>query len=94
MRLGATVVGSVTTKEGQVVSLPSTALFDRGGKPAVWVVGADGKVAVKPITVARYGDESFIVGSGLEKGEIVVTGGVQKLVPGEKVRLMAANAGQ
>jgi formylmethanofuran dehydrogenase subunit C len=44
--------------------------------------------------VARYGDDSFIVASGLAKGEIVVTGGVQKLVPGEKVRLMTASAGQ
>jgi RND family efflux transporter MFP subunit len=94
MRLGATVTGSVTINEAQIIALPSTALFDQGGKPAVWLVGADGTVALKPITVARYGDDSFIVGSGLAKGEIVVTSGVQKLVPGEKVRLMAANAGQ
>ena len=94
MRLGATVTGSVTSREAEVVSLPSTALFDQGGKPAVWLVGSDGTVALKPITVARYGDDSFIVGSGLAKGEIVVTGGVQKLIPGEKVRLMTASAGQ
>jgi membrane fusion protein, multidrug efflux system len=94
MRLGATVTGSVTSREAEVVSLPSTALFDQGGKPAVWLVGSDGTVALKPITVARYGDDSFIVASGLAKGEIVVTGGVQKLVPGEKVRLMTASAGQ
>src|SRR5262249_32744557 len=94
LRLGATVTGSVTTKEAEVISLPSTALFDQGGKPAVWLVGADGTVALKPITVARYGDDSFVVGSGLAKGEIVVTGGVQKLVPGEKVRLMTASAAQ
>jgi RND family efflux transporter MFP subunit len=94
MRLGATVTGSVTTKEAEVISLPSTALFDQGGKPAVWLVAADGTVALKPITVARYGDDSFVVASGLAKGEIVVTGGVQKLVPGEKVRLMAADTGR
>jgi RND family efflux transporter MFP subunit len=92
MRLGATVTGSVTVSEEQVVTLPSTALFDKGGKPAVWLVAADGTVALKPITVARYQDDSFVVGSGLAKGEIVVTAGVQKLVPGEKVRLMEANA--
>ena len=68
MRLGATVTGSVTSSEAEVVSLPSTALFDQGGKPAVWLVGSDGTVALKPITVARYGDDSFIVGSGLAQG--------------------------
>jgi RND family efflux transporter MFP subunit len=94
MRLGATVTGSVTLNEAPVISLPSTALFDKGGQPAVWLVGADGTVALKPITVARYQDDSFIVGSGLARGEIIVTAGVQKLVPGEKVRLMEANAAQ
>jgi membrane fusion protein, multidrug efflux system len=93
MRLGATVTGSVTINQAQVISLPSTALFDQGGKPAVWLV-RDGAVELKPIAVARYGDDSFVVGSGLAQGDIVVTGGVQKLVPGEKVRLMAADAGQ
>jgi RND family efflux transporter MFP subunit len=94
MRLGATVTGSVTINEAQIISLPNAALFDQGGKPAVWLVGADGTVTLKQIAVARYGDDSFVVGSGLAKGEIVVTGGVQKLVPGEKVRLMAADAGR
>jgi RND family efflux transporter MFP subunit len=94
MRLGATVTGSVTVNQAQAISLPNTALFDQGGKPAVWLVGKDGIVELKQITVARYGDDNFVVGSGLARGEIVVTGGVQKLIPGEKVRLMAADAGQ
>ena len=94
MRLGATVIGSVTINQAEIISLPSTALFNDGDKPAVWLVGSDGTVALKQIAVARYGDDSFVVGSGLAKGEVVVTGGVQKLVPGEKVRLMAAAAPQ
>jgi membrane fusion protein, multidrug efflux system len=94
MRLGATVAGSITVNQAQVITLPSTALFEKGGKPAVWLVGSDGTVALEPIAVARYEDDTFVVGSGLEKGEIVVTGGVQKLVPGEKVRLVTATAAQ
>jgi len=94
MRLGATVIGSVTINQAEIISLPSTALFNDGDKPAVWLVGADGTVTLKRIAVAHYGDYSFVVGSGLATGEIVVTGGVQKLVPGEKVRLMAAAAPQ
>jgi RND family efflux transporter MFP subunit len=92
MRLGASVTGSITLSQRQSVTLPSSALFDKGGKPAVWLVGADHTVALKPITVARYQDDRVVVASGLAPGEIVVTAGVQKLVPGEKVRLMEANA--
>jgi RND family efflux transporter MFP subunit len=94
MRLGANVVGSVTVSEGPAITLPASALFDKDGKPAVWLVGADHTVQLKPITVTRYQDNSVVVGSGLAKGEIVVTAGVHKLVPGEKVRLAEASAGR
>jgi len=92
MRLGANVVGSVTLDEGQTVSLPGTALFQKDGKPAVWVVDKDGTVQLKPITVQRYQGASVIVGDGLSQGEVVVTAGVQKLLPGQKVRVMQASA--
>src|SRR6516165_9617931 len=93
MRLGATVVGSVTLGEGQVVMIPGSALFQKDGQPAVWLVSKDGTVELKPITVARYQGDSVVVGGGLGQGDIVVTGGVQKLLPGQKVRLMQASAG-
>src|SRR5262249_11970385 len=38
MRFGANVVGTVTLNEQQIIALPSTALFDKDGKPAVWLV--------------------------------------------------------
>jgi RND family efflux transporter MFP subunit len=94
MRLGANVVGSVTVNEGQVVSIPASALFQKDGQPAVWIVSKDGTVQLKPITVARYQGDSVVVGGGLLQGDVVVTGGVQKLLPGQKVRLMQASAGQ
>jgi RND family efflux transporter MFP subunit len=91
MRLGANVIGTVTMNEQQTITLPSTALFDKDGKPAVWLV-EKGIVQLKPITVARYQDGSFVVSSGLARGDIVVTAGVQKLIPGERVRLMETSA--
>src|SRR6516162_3420752 len=93
MRLGANVVGSVTLGEGQVVMIPGSALFQKEGQPAVWLVDKDGAVQLKPITVERYQGDSVVVGSGLAQGDIVVTAGVQKLLPGQKVRLMQASAG-
>src|SRR5215831_4587283 len=93
MRLGANVVGSVTVNEGRVVSIPGSALFQKDGQPAVWLVTKDGTVELKPVTVARYQGDAVVVGSGLAQGDVVVTGGVQKLLPGQKVRLMPASAG-
>jgi hypothetical protein len=86
-------VGSVTINEGQVVAIPGSALFQKDGKPAVWLVTKDGTVQLKPITVERYQGDTVVVGSGLAQGDVVVTGGVQKLLPGQKVRLMEASAG-
>jgi membrane fusion protein, multidrug efflux system len=91
MRLGASVVASVTTNQGRSITLPGGALFDKDAKPAVWVVGAGGAVQLRPISIERYQGDTVVVGSGLAKGDIVVTAGVQTLVPGEKVRVLEAS---
>ena len=94
MRLGANVVGTVTLDQGQTVSIPGSALFQKDGKPAVWLVEKDSTVQLKPITVQRYQGDSVVVGDGLAQGDVVVTAGVQKLLPGQKVALMDASAAQ
>jgi membrane fusion protein, multidrug efflux system len=94
MRLGANVVGTVTLDQGETVSIPGSALFQKDGKPAVWLVEKDKTVQLKPITVQRYQGDSVVVGDGLVQGDVVVTAGVQKLLPGQKVALMEASAAQ
>jgi RND family efflux transporter MFP subunit len=93
MRFGSSVIGRLKTATAPVVVLPGTALFDKGGKPAVWVVDpASGSVALKPVTVARYETDRVVIGDGLAKGQIVVTAGVNRLREGQKVRLAEAPA--
>ena len=94
MRLGANVVGTVTLDQGQTVSIPGSALFQKDSKPAVWLVEKDKTVQLKPITVQRYQGDSVVVGDGLAQGDVVVTAGVQKLLPGQKVALMDASTAQ
>jgi membrane fusion protein, multidrug efflux system len=94
MRLGANVVGTVTLDQGQTVTIPGSALFQKDGKPAVWLVEKDKTVQLKPITVERYQGDSVVVGDGLAQGDVVVTAGVQKLLPGQKVALMDASTVQ
>ena len=73
--------------------LPAAALFDKAGQTAVWVVdAATGMVALKPVAVSRYETDRVILSSGLAKGDIVVTAGVNRLREGQKVRLVEAAA--
>ena len=93
MRLGANVTGSVTFDAATVVELPGSALFEKGGKPAVWLFDPkSGEVRLHDIGIARYQGDRIVVADGLGQGDIVVTAGVQKLLPGQKVRLMDATA--
>lgn len=91
MRFGSSVIGRLKATTAPVVVLPASALFDKAGQPAVWVVDAkSGQVALKPVTVTRYETDRVIVRDGLVKGDVVVTAGVNRLREGQKVRLAEA----
>lgn len=93
MRFGSSVVGRLKTTTAPVVVLPGAALFEKSGKPAVWVVDkAAGTVALRPIGLARFESDRIVVSDGLAKGDIVVTAGVNRLREGQKVRLVDAVA--
>jgi RND family efflux transporter MFP subunit len=94
MRLGANVIGSVTLEQDRGATIPGSALFQKDGKPAVWLVQKDNTVQLKPITVQRYQGDSVVVADGIAEGDVVVTAGVQKLLPGQKVALMDASTAQ
>jgi RND family efflux transporter MFP subunit len=90
LRLGMTV--SVTlARVGGVpnVALPSTAIFQKDGKPAVWIVKPDSTVELRAVTVERYDTDRVFVADGVRTGDRVVTAGVHRLAPGEKVKLAA-----
>lgn len=93
MRFGSSVIGRLKGTTAPVVVLPGSALFEKGGRPAVWVFDAATKsVALKQIVVARYETDRVIISDGLVKGEIVVTAGVNRLREGQKVRLAEGSA--
>ena len=67
---------------------PASALTRSNQQPAVWVVDpAALTVSLRPVEIKRHGEDFIAVSGGLETGDIVVTAGVQALVPGQKVRL-------
>jgi RND family efflux transporter MFP subunit len=91
IRFGMSIAGRLKLTSGPVVALRLSALFNTNGSPAVWVFDQQsGSVALKPVTVARYETDTVVIASGLAKGDIVVTAGVNTLRQGQKVRLAEA----
>ncbi|MFC0396869.1 efflux RND transporter periplasmic adaptor subunit [Paraburkholderia rhizosphaerae] len=86
MRLGSTVVGNLELQSAPAIEIPSSALIQRGGKPAVWVVDTKaGTVSLHDIELEAYGESRVQVSRGLSPGDVVVTAGVQALRPGQQV---------
>ena len=91
IRFGTSIGGRVKGPAALAVALPLSAVFERNGSPAVWVVDQQSSsLALRTIEVARYEASTVIVGSGLARGDIVVTAGVNTLTVGRKVRLSDA----
>jgi membrane fusion protein, multidrug efflux system len=73
-----------------LVLLPLTAVAREGGQPAVWIVDpATSQVKLRQVSVAQFREDGVTITGGLHPGDVVVTAGVHKLRPGEKVRVSA-----
>ncbi|MDX7949582.1 efflux RND transporter periplasmic adaptor subunit [Lichenihabitans sp. Uapishka_5] len=92
MALGTAVVGHARWDRHETALLPWSALFERDGKPALWVIDDQNRVALRPIEVGTYRTGAFTVAHGLAAGERVVVDGVQLLFPGQKVLVVEGNA--
>lgn len=91
MRFGASVMGRLKATTAPVVVLPGSSIYDKSGKPAVWVYVAEtSSVGLRPVTVSRFETDRVVISDGLAKGDIVVTAGANRLRDGQKVRLMEA----
>ena len=73
--------------EGNVVTIPSTALQRGPAGLFTWVIGEDGKAQMRSIETGAPTDEVVIVTAGLNAGERVVTEGYYRLQPGVLVAI-------
>lgn len=86
-RLGSTVTATPVLPNDGSIWLPQTAVGEADGKPFIWVV--DQKtltVSRRTVTVRPSLNGGIDVLSGLEKGERVVTAGVNSLADNQSVR--------
>ncbi|MEH3158719.1 MAG: efflux RND transporter periplasmic adaptor subunit [Sphingomonas taxi] len=75
--------------------VPQQALSrDAKGNATVMLVGADGKVAQKPVTATRTQGQYWVVTAGLNAGDKVITQGLNNLKPGAEVKAVPANSAQ
>jgi RND family efflux transporter MFP subunit len=95
IRFGMSVGSRWKSSPALEVALPLSALSEKSGSPAVWVVDQRlGSIALKPVAVARYEADTVLIAAGLAKGELVVTAGINTLREGQKIRLADAAAGR
>jgi membrane fusion protein (multidrug efflux system) len=70
----------MSVKKGALL-IPQRSVTDMQGKYLVAVVGADNKVAIRPVKVAERIGSDWIIEDGLKPGEKIVVEGTQKVKP-------------
>jgi multidrug efflux system membrane fusion protein len=81
-------------KPEDAVLVSESALGTDQDKRFVLVVGADNKVAYRPVTLGPAVDGQRIVTAGLQPGERIVVNGLQRVRPGALVAPQAADSKQ
>ncbi|MCM5556469.1 efflux RND transporter periplasmic adaptor subunit [Pleomorphomonas sp. JP5] len=93
MSLGAPVTGRIEGRKILAVLLPASALAEKDGAAAVWVVASDGASAeLRPIGISAYTTKGIVVETGIADGDRVVIEGGKLLRPGAKVEIVGEKA--
>jgi multidrug efflux system membrane fusion protein len=91
VRLGATATVEVAAGAAPELSVAQSALFRVNGQPQVWVVDERSHtIAARSVRLGALRANRAVVVSGLRAGEWVVTAGVHKILPGQRVRQVQA----
>jgi multidrug efflux system membrane fusion protein len=85
-RLGQTARVYFATDSAAQWIVPLSALYEREGKPAVWIVDAKTRqVRLAPVTVAAYREQGAALSTGIGAQDWIVTAGVHKLLEGQAI---------
>jgi len=79
------------TETPNAIVVPAQALQESQAGEFVYVVKADGTVESRPVETGQTVAGLTIVKQGLHAGEIVVTDGQLRLIPGAKVKIVEGN---
>jgi multidrug efflux pump subunit AcrA (membrane-fusion protein) len=69
LRFGMSIGGRLKGKAALAVALPLSAISEKNGSPAVWVLDQrSSSLTLRPITVARYEANAVVVPAAWPKG--------------------------
>lgn len=77
-------------KTERIARVPLSALFSQGNQSSLYTVNDSGDITLRPVKVKTYESTDAIITGGVDDGAKVVTLGVQKLDPAQKVRVVSA----
>lgn len=84
-KLGMTAKVNAAAAADELV-IPATALYQVNGKTQVWLV-RNNRAVLQDVKVAGYIGNNVRLAGGLNKGDILITAGLSKLVDNQQVRL-------
>ena len=87
-------VNLIVSVSQKAVVIPETALIVRGDDVLVYVVKEDDTVEMRTVTVGKRLAGQAVIKEGLNKDEVVVTEGYQKIGPGSKVNVRFEDANE
>jgi hypothetical protein len=89
-RAGMFASGEFELGSQRALTLPQSAVLQRDGFSQVFVVGADGRVSQRKVTVGRRVGDRIAVAAGVDAGARVVASGGGFLADGDTVRVVDA----
>jgi len=93
VRLGMTATVKFRGEQVKAAYIPLSAVYRKNSQTAVWVVDATThEVNLVPVVAKAFSGNEVAIESGLHGGETIVTAGVHKLYPGQKVRILENSA--
>ena len=85
LRSGSSGVVRLPIVKNEAILVPQNAVMDMQGKKLIYVVDKENKVATRVIETSNNTQKDYIVKSGLEPGEVIVTAGATKLKDGQQI---------
>lgn len=80
--------------QGAGLTLPGSTILYGSSGPAVAVVGSDGRVTVKPVTIARDEGSKVLISAGLTKGDRVIDSPPDSIRSGDRVQVQKPAGGK
>lgn len=86
LRSGLYGLARFPTAQKEAITVPESAIVQRGQLTGVYVVGADGKVQFRIVTTGRSSEGAVEILSGVSEGDEIANSEIDKLSDGTKVK--------